>query len=111
MKNVEKAWDIAKYGKPELAETGDKTRAFLNCIDNPLCDDVVVDVWAMRVVLGDIKAKVRGMNTQEYNGYAQAYRCAGREVNLRPMQIQAVTWCAVRNRSKRHASVNQMSMF
>lgn len=110
-KSVEKAWDIARYRMPELAETSPKTRAFLDCIDNPSSQAVTVDVWAMRVIDGDMDAKARNIKEVEYEEYAQAYRNAGKEVMLRPMQVQAVTWVAVRTRKKAKASANQMTMF
>ncbi len=110
-KSVEKAWDIAKYRKPELAETSPKTRAFLDCIDNPASQAVTVDVWAMRVIDGDMDAKARSIGEKEYEVYAQAYRNASEEVRLIPMQVQAVTWVAVRTRKKAKASANQMTMF
>ena len=111
MNNVIKAYDIVALEQPELAETTMKTRSFLNCIDNPMSDDVVIDVWAMRVLLGDLKWKARGLSNGEYQEYAQAYRIAGKEVTLKPMEVQAVTWCAVRNRKRAHASACQMTMF
>jgi len=111
MQNVIKAYDIVALGKPELAETSDKTRAFLNCIEDPASDDVVIDVWAMRVLTGDLKWKARGLSNGKYQECAKAYRIAGKEVVLRPMEVQAVTWCAVRNRKRAKASATQMTMF
>jgi hypothetical protein len=110
-KSVEKAWDIAKYRMPKLAETSPKTRAFLDCIDNPRSLAVTIDIWAMRVVEGDMEAKARNIREAEYEEYAQAYRSAGKEVLLRPMQVQAITWVAVRSRKRAKASANQMTMF
>lgn len=110
-KSVEKAWDIAKYRMPELAETSPKTRAFLDCIDDPLSQAVTVDVWAMRVVEGDMNAQARNIKEAEYAEYEQAYRDAGKEVLLRPMEVQAVTWVAVRTRKRAKASANQLTMF
>ncbi len=111
MKNVLKAYDIALYQMPELVGNGLKTKAFINCIADPKCDDVVVDVWAMRVLTADLSWKARGLSDHEYHECAQAYRDAGKDVKLKPMEVQAVTWCAVRNRKRVHASANQMSMF
>ena len=111
MKNVLKAYDIALYQMPELAESGLKTQAFLNCIDDPTCDDVVIDVWSHRVVLGDMSMKAREIKHDEYEKCSQAYRLAGKEVDLSPMQVQAVTWCAARGRKKAKVAVTQMSMF
>lgn len=111
MKNVLKAYDIALYQRPELVGNGLKTQAFIDCIADPSCDAVVVDVWAMRVLTADLNWKARGLSDNEYHECAQAYRDAGKEVKLTPMEMQAVTWCAVRNRKKAHASSNQMSMF
>ena len=111
MKNVLKAYDIALYQMPELVGNGLKTQAFIDCIADPSCDAVVVDVWSHRVVIGDLNAKARGLSTHEYEECSQAYRLAGKEDNLRPMQVQAVTWCAARGRKKAKVAAIQMSMF
>lgn len=111
MKNVLKAYDIALYQRPELAENGLKTQAFLNCIADPSCDAVVIDVWSLRVVLGDMSMKAREIKHDKYEEYSQAYRLAGKEVGLLPMEMQAVTWCAARGRKKAKVAVTQMSMF
>jgi hypothetical protein len=111
MQNRLKAYDIAAYNDPSLVGNGMKTKAFINCIADPKCDDVVVDVWAMRVLTGDLEWKARGLSESEYDECAQAYRDAGKEVQLIPSEIQAVTWCAVRNRKRLKVSANQMTMF
>lgn len=110
-KNVLKAYDIVEFDKPELVETGPKTRSFLDCIDNPKCDAVVVDVWAYRVIEGDLKLKAVGFSDECYEKYADAYRRAADEVELLPMQIQAITWVAARSRKRKKTAMNQMSMF
>ncbi len=65
----------------------------------------------MRVIEGDMDAKARNIKEAEYEEYAQAYRNAGKEVLLRPMQVQAVTWVAVRSRKKAKTSAGQLTMF
>lgn len=72
-----------------------KTAAFARAIlgdGNSVC----VDVWAARVA----GAEARLLDSQwGYVAIAEAYRRAGAIEKVRPRDLQAITWCAIRGRA------------
>jgi hypothetical protein len=88
-----KAWRIAQGERPLDVLSGPKVRAFYRNLMGDL-EHVTVDVWAMRA------AGFRGsLRAREYDAVASAYREAARILKLRPAELQAIVWVAIRGRS------------
>lgn len=109
-KNVEKAIKIIRLNQPELADSSPKTRAFLKCLENPECDEVVIDVWAQRVAEGDMSRKATFISEKNYKVYADAYREAAHRVDIPVASLQAIVWVTVRNMAKLRAWPGQMRL-
>jgi hypothetical protein len=95
--NVERARTAMRSGDPLATLTGPKTSRFaLNLLGDR--EAVTVDVWAMRVALGDrddadnLLARV-GM----YAAIEHAYRVAAQRIGVDPVTAQATTWIVARN--------------
>ncbi len=97
-KNVLKAWRVRHTGDASLVMTSPKTRAFMDNITWPKSEEVTVDTWAYRVAEGDLMLPAKGLNEKRYQVYAEAYRSAAAEVELRPCELQAITWVEARDR-------------
>ncbi len=64
-------------------------------------DIVTVDRWAIRVALADPKLgkdKIVPSTQKVYDAIADAYKDAARLGEREPCDMQAITWCAYRNR-------------
>jgi hypothetical protein len=95
--NVDRARDALESADPLATLNGPKTSRFaLNLLGDR--DAVTVDVWAVRVALGDrddldqVLARV-GM----YAAIEHAYRTAARRMGVDPTTMQATTWVVARN--------------
>jgi hypothetical protein len=88
-----KAWRIAQGERPLDVLSGPKVRAFYRNLTGDL-EHVTVDVWAMRAA--GFQGSLKG---REYDAVASAYREAARILRLRPAELQAIVWVAIRGRS------------
>jgi hypothetical protein len=64
-------------------------------------EPVTIDRWAIRVALDDPHlngGKIAPSGKQVYNAISDAYREVGRIVYQEAMDVQAVTWCVLRNK-------------
>lgn len=81
--------------------TGPKTYAFFKCISKPHNDKyVVIDRHALSIALGyTMSTQERGNFLKRVGSYdmiGNGYRDVAKEVNLLPLQVQAVTWTSHR---------------
>lgn len=72
---------------------GPKTRSFAQNILGD-SDAVTVDVWAVRIALGDRETEPEKILARAgvYDVLADAYRAAARQVGVTPATMQATTW-------------------
>ncbi len=112
-KNVMKAWRVRHTGDASLVMTSPKTRAFVDNITWPKSQEVTVDTWAYRIAEGDLQLPAKGLNEKRYQVYAEAYKNAAAKVELRPCELQAITWVEARDRvrSIKKASSLQLRLF
>lgn len=97
--NKNKAARIKKGNDPALNLGKDKTLSFFNCIEGDAAD-VCIDRHAAAVAYGRIllvaeRDKVRG---RLYQRLQNAYRKAAAVLNLKPSELQAITWFAWRKK-------------
>lgn len=63
-------------------------------------DSVTIDVWAVRVALGDRDDADKILARRNvYRDLADCYRKAAAELGVAPSAVQAVTWCQIRGRA------------
>lgn len=87
---------------PLVTLRGNKTHAFaLNILGDESA--VTVDVWALRIALGDkyVRETADGQLARvgAYDAIAHAYRLAAKRAGVSPAVMQATTWCVARGRS------------
>jgi len=99
-KNVVRAWIVRDRLDPTVVMTSPKTRAFVDNITWPKGNAVTVDTWAYRIAEGDLNLPAKGLSQRAYDVYAEEYRKTARFVNLRPCELQAITWVEARKRVK-----------
>lgn len=92
--NRDKAWRIALGERPLSVLGGLKVRAFYRNLMGQL-DHVTVDVWAARAA----GIEHVSITAAEYMMVAEAYTVAAQRRNVRPAEMQAVVWVAIRGRS------------
>ena len=112
--NVRKARAIINGHNPtdvfdsDRLERGCKVRAFYACILDPNnAHHVVIDRHAFDIALGCFDHGIDGHVLDRIGGYeyfADAYRKAGAELGLLPLQVQAITWLAWRRRKRTKSS-------
>jgi hypothetical protein len=89
-----KACDIQQGHSPvrALGKVALKTKHFFLCIENPeRCGPVAVDRHAVAVAAPEAAPKVSYVGV--YAKVAAAYRKAAKARNVKPHEMQAVTWC------------------
>ena len=94
--NVRNALQIRDGMHPNDVLRGRKSFSFYRNIIGDV-DAVTVDVWALRVALGDTPAAAP--SPAAYDVIADAYRAAARIVGETPRDVQAITWTQVRGRA------------
>jgi len=99
--NVRKAYKILNCNNIREALiilNGDKTKRFFINIYNKRSNKVTVDVWALRVAkLKDKKGNIKNTVTKkQYESVEKAYQIAAKKNNLRPYELQAITWGILR---------------
>lgn len=101
---LEKAKRIINGENPLTVLHGWKTVNFYDCILNSgNTNSVCIDRHAIAICLGrpatdrerrELRATNSGL--QKYNRYADAYRSVSLELNIKPSQLQAITWVSWR---------------
>jgi len=92
---LNKAVRILRGESPDTVLGGRKVRAFYACLVNPRDDYAVcVDghafaIWSGRRVTLD---QTPNLTEKRYETIARAYRKVAKEMNMLPMQVQAITW-------------------
>lgn len=105
---TERAWTIAKTGDTSLVQ-GPKVEAFFDNILRPdKSEDVTVDVWACRVADDDLKARAGDFSEPRKVEIVEEYREAAEQVDLTPLEIQAVTWVIARRLAKISQDASQL---
>lgn len=97
--NVRKALRILGGEHPSDVLGGNKVVAFYNNLLDPYASKhVTVDRHAVNIALGGlVGGSAKALEAVgKYDAVAFAYSVAGAKVNLRPCEIQAVTWLAWR---------------
>lgn len=105
---------IGTYGMPNklkakrcldgdlTAVGGDKVTSFYRNILGLGDADVTVDRWALRVACNDPDIMdTQGLTKKQYEAVKDAYLDASETLDLKPLQVQAVTWEVLRNRHYR----------
>lgn len=102
--NKRKARAILHGADPDDVLGGFKVRNFWHCIEDPFfTDSVAVDRHAVDLAMGqagDDKSRKFLEYALGYNIVADAYRSAARRADVRPLQMQAITWVAWRNKKR-----------
>jgi hypothetical protein len=95
--NVDRALAALDSGDPLATLNGPKTYRFaLNLLGDR--DAVTVDVWAVRVALGEREDAERVLaRVGVYAAVEHAYRLAAARMGVDPTTMQATTWCVARN--------------
>lgn len=95
--NVGRARRALHSDAPLETLNGPKTRAFASNILGDR-EAVTVDVWALRVALGDRPDADKLLRrTGTYEAVSHAYRLAARRLGVDPVTVQATTWIVARN--------------
>ena len=91
-RQVYKAFEILE-GKPSLGK-GKKTNAFADNIFFPDSNAVTIDGHALSIYLGRRIAMkdANKLMRKEYDNAMEAYRELAGELNIKPYQLQAITW-------------------
>ena len=85
-------------GQHEFGPRARKTHAFAQLLFNPFDPvQVCLDVWALRCV--GLPKDFR-LTPTLYHYVSQAYRHVAFQAGLRPSQVQAISWCAIRGRAQ-----------
>jgi hypothetical protein len=95
--NKVKALAILAGADPLCTLKGNKVRSFFSCVLNPQCYLVCVDGHAYGVAKGNgqrLQPKV--IKDDEYLAISQAYQAVAAELNILPLQLQAITWLSYR---------------
>lgn len=95
--NVDRALTALDAADPLATLNGPKTYRFaLNLLGDR--EAVTVDVWAVRVALGDREDAERVLGwVGIYDAIEHAYRVAAQYVGVDPTTMQATTWVVARN--------------
>lgn len=101
--NKRKAWDLVLSGgkgfQPEKFFKGLKTRSFYDNISCPDSRCVTIDTWAVRAAR-DVEERWSGSLTpKQYKALEAEYQEVADYVGLRPMDLQAVVWVGIRNKT------------
>lgn len=101
-KNVAKAIAIRDGWNPLDILSGIKVTSFYQNIINPYSDDirhVTIDKHAHDIAINDMNVPYKGSSVSKgkYLAIAAAYIEAANDVDILPLQMQAVTWTAWRN--------------
>lgn len=109
-KNVDKAYALAATGDLS-ALNGRKVLSFMDNILNPDSLRVTVDVWAMRIALGDLDKLPPAITPELYNRAERAYTEVAEENDVRPCELQAITWVTARRLVSNRLAVGQLPLF
>lgn len=73
---------------------GNKITSFFLNIVNPYSDNgVTIDRHAVSLAVGrDLQGDALQMSLNQYNFFVNCYRIAAKKLDVRPLQVQAVTW-------------------
>lgn len=93
--SIRKAIACRDSADPLAACTGEKIQSFARNIIGDY-ESVTVDVWALRVALGESADDYPLGNVGAYAAIATAYRRAAARIGVAPAVVQAVTWCVAR---------------
>lgn len=94
--NVDRARRAMSSADPLSTLHGPKTRRFAaNLLGRR--DVVTVDVWAMRVAMGDRARESALKRAGVYDALERAYQLAGARLGVDPVTVQATTWIVARN--------------
>jgi hypothetical protein len=61
-------------------------------------DAVTIDMWAFAAACGDLADKYLA-RAGSYETVANAYRIAAKRFGIKPAQMQAIVWVAIRGRA------------
>ncbi len=93
--NKVKAWRLIGEGDMSCMR-GNKVKAFYDNLLFPECSlDVTIDGHAINIARGGVGlVKGSDFSGKEFQEIGRAYQLAGQKVNLRGLEIQAITWLA-----------------